>query len=93
MAPSQVSELLDLKFQNAQLKLQALQIQMQQIQANGQALVKERDEALAAMRAEVGAGPTDPYNPQTRTFTSSPKPLSTPPSRQAKRAAVQSRKD
>lgn len=63
-----VSEVLALRWENATLKLQAVQTQMQQMQQTGQALIKDRDAVLVEMRAEVGAGPMDQYDPPSRTF-------------------------
>lgn len=76
-----VSELLALKIENAQLKLQQLHAAAQQIVAEQQKLLEEA-------RVEVGAPVGHNYDPATRLFVSpnGHQPLSAPAARQQKRA-------
>jgi hypothetical protein len=76
-----VSELLAVKIENLQLRLDALRLQHE-------ALGKEQQALLDQARAEVGASPeATVYNFATRTFSvpGGPRPLSMAENRRAKR--------
>lgn len=77
-----VSELLAIKIENAQLKLNALQQQGELIQADLRALLEQA-------RIEVGGPEHARYDIGTRTFQAvkPPVPFQTPKAKQRKRAA------
>jgi hypothetical protein len=68
-APRPVSELSALRFENLNLRGQNIQAQLQALSAAAQVTKQQARECFEAMKAEVGAGPDDVYDPNTREFT------------------------